>query len=85
MSFQMRGIDQSDYKIKFMMVPSEKSTEVSYSSAEYSVQLTAVTFPEPQTVITFVTEYSNDANANINMDQKLKMQDNIKEMQLSFA
>lgn len=78
----LRGLNSYDHTATWEMITSEPS--VTYSSARYSFQLHPVTTSK-QTFIVFQTVYSNDADAQVTEDQKYKLREGIKQIQVKLA
>jgi len=79
-TLQVLGINDLDYKVVWNMIASEPA--VSYSSAVNQVQCRRITSQfgnkGPQTMVTWQTDFSNDASANVVVDSSLKKKDAFK-------
>jgi len=79
-TLQVLGISDLDFKVQWNMIASEPP--VSYSSAVNQVQCHRITSQlgqrGPQTMVTWQTDFSNDASANVVADSNLKKKDAFK-------
>lgn len=71
----IRGLDGYDHNAMWELLSSEPS--VSFSGAVYSVHLEKVTLTG-HTFLKFTSEFSNDADVFVLMDQKFKLEDYLK-------
>jgi hypothetical protein len=81
---QITEISEKSKRICWQMVTSEPA--IGYTSREDSLKLTEVTYPDNnQTVVEWISDFSNDATIQVIVDSDLKKKDAFKDLEAKFG